>query len=464
MITPLSIFPLTSAYSRDPNMEAEEGEGEVLKEVEEEFVNHLETEQIQKELLEKIKEKFSSSFTVHGLSRILKGSSRPETIFWLVVELVGIAISSYVIYGLIHKYYRYEIYTDVSAKVTNAKVFPSITFCDKHLMITNYFAYCGIPHGRQKDFPEYCDKKLGYPPPITNILKNPQEGWSNGLFHVTKCYTWGGKLCANDKYLKSLRKHNHSCFVWNYGGNLHDTYSHTHIQFKVNKTSARKFSHMVLIFHDPEVTELELTNQVLLEPHKTYLLQIKETIIKRLPNPFPSNCAYSVPGVIFDGKYTRRKCIESFNHIKMLKMCGDALDYPKRFMSEDLIRKYWRNETTMNKWFCMMTFSKAEVAGVDDCPVPCEELELSVVSSFHGVENDKSKCEEEETYDVHIQYANIDANRIVEEKQLYSWDQIAGEVGGFLGLVIGASFISIVEIVLYLILCCGGKYLLMLYE
>ena len=33
--------------------------------------------------------------------------------FWLVVVLVGIAISSFVIYGLIQKYYRFEIYTEV---------------------------------------------------------------------------------------------------------------------------------------------------------------------------------------------------------------------------------------------------------------------------------------------------------------------------------------------------------------
>ena len=169
------------------------------------------------------------------------------------------------------------------------------------------------------------------------------------------------------------------------------------------------------------------------------------------------------------------------NYIKMLRECGDALDYPKRFMSADLLRKYWRNETMMKTWLCMISFSKSEVAGVDDCPVPCEELELSVVSSFHELSHKKNNknnkknkkknetstnrnhdeyCEDEEVepvYRVDIQYVNIDSYRIVEEKQLYSWDQIAGEVGGFLGLVIGASFISIIEIVLYLILCCISK-------
>ena len=149
-------------------------------------------------------------------------------------------------------------------------------------------------------------------------------------------------------------------------------------------------------------------------------------------------------------------------------------------MSADLLWKYRRNETMMKTWLCMISFSKSEVAGVDDCPVPCEELELSVVSSFHELSHKKNNknnknnkknetstnrnhdeyCEDEEVepvYRVDIQYVNIDSYRIVEEMQLYSWDQIAGEVGGFLGFVIGASFISIIEIVLYLILCCISK-------
>ena len=68
--------------------------------------------------------------------------------------------------------------------------------------------------------------------------------------------------------------------------------------------------------------------------------------------------------------------------------------------------------------------------------------------------NNNNNNNNNKVYRVDIQYVNIDSYRIVEEKQLYSWEQIAGEVGGFLGLVIGASFISVIEIILYLILCC----------
>lgn len=420
--------------------------------IDEEDEREEKTNAEQKEQINSKKKEFVQSFTVHGLSRIFTGS-RTESLFWSTVVLVGIIISFSVIYGLVCKYYRYEIYTEVSAKVTNKNPFPSITFCDNKLMMANYFAYCRVPHGQKHkngDMP--CTKKIKDPPEITNILPPGLAGWSNGIFHVRRCDTWGSKFCANDKYLKSLAKHNHTCFTWNPNGDLFDPYSHAYIEFEINKTNTeRAFSHIVSSVHDPDVTELEMTSRHIMEPMKTYQLQIKQTVLKRLPKPFPSNCMFSKPGVIFPGKYTRRTCIESLNYISMLKHCGDALDYPKKFIPDEILKEYRRNVTIDDAWKCMLMYSSKEVSDVSTCPVPCVELELQVTSSHHMLDgkNDGPK----DVYRIDIQYINVDSYRIVEEKQLYTWDQIAGEVGGFLGLVIGASFISVIEIILYLVLC-----------
>ena len=52
---------------------------------------------------------------------------------------------------MISKYYKYEIYTEVTVKVTHKNYLPAITFCDNNLMLRSYFAYCGVaqgnPHG-----------------------------------------------------------------------------------------------------------------------------------------------------------------------------------------------------------------------------------------------------------------------------------------------------------------------------
>ena len=109
------------------------------------------------------------------------------------------------------------------------------------------------------------------------------------------------------------------------------------------------------------------------------------------------------------------------------------------------------------------------VNATDECPVPCRETELFTTSSFYdephlnmnrsteggsGAQRGRGSGKGEETgygplYSVHIQQNKFDSHDVIQEKQLYTWDQIAGEVGGFLGLLIGVSFVSIVELLAY---------------
>ena len=53
-------------------------------------------------------------------------------------------------------------------------------------------------------------------------------------------------------------------------------------------------------------------------------------------------------------------------------------------------------------------------------------------------------------YAVNIEYQNPEIYRLIEEKELYAWDKMLGELGGFLGLVIGASILSLVEIIVFI--------------
>ena len=60
---------------------------------------------------------------------------------------------------------------------------------------------------------------------------------------------------------------------------------------------------------------------------------------------------------------------------------------------------------------------------------------------------------DETVYRIGLQYQNVDSYRLIEEKQLYGWDQILGEIGGLAGLVLGASIISLLEIFAFLLIC-----------
>lgn len=375
--------------------------------------------------------------------------------------LVGVTLSTYIIYGLIRKYFEYNIYTEVRSNMSFKNVFPGITFCEFNGMLSNYFAYCG--HKKEQKFnnpDDVCSidiSDLGVAvQDMNNSLSHPYQ-WSNGLFHVTRCSTWGGKNCTNDKYLRSLKYHNHHCITFNHQGDFYDSsYAHAYIEFTFNKTLLKNNSPFVIaVVHDPRITELDMTNRVVIEDSNIYELKIDKTLIKRLPDPFPSNCTYGKSHDFFPGKYTRRNCLESIVYTQMYMECGGVLDYHWKFIPNNIKEKYGKSNKSISEMVhCIKQFSQKELTDIKECPFPCEEIEYTTMPTFHS---QSPKNDTKPTFRLHVQYHNVDSFKTIEEKQLITWDQVVGEIGGLVGLIIGASFISIIEIIFYLFLCSFHK-------
>ena len=410
-------------------------------------------EKRQRRLIHNKKREYVRTFTMHGLTRICIGT-RSESLFWILVMCAGAILGIVVVFGLVKKYLQYNVYTEVIQKITTTNFFPSITFCNKQLMEAIYFTLCGYgPKHFLSEKP--CLNKSIIFPHVKNTLHSQRE-WSNNFFRVTYCNTWGNKNCANDRFIHSLHQFNNTCFTWNYDGTLYDIYSHADIFFKVNRTSQ-----IIAIIHDPQIKEIDPTKKFLLDPNKIYDFKIGKTVIKRLPSPFPTNCTKEKLEDIFPGKYTRQSCIESIAYTSALVKCGGVYDYHKNFMQKDLLNKYMKHNGTVKQIFqCLLAESKKEtISEVERCPFPCEELELQAIATFsERTPWMKEMDGKEEVFRVSIQYQNPDSYKIIEEKQLYGWDQILGEIGGLVGLMLGASMISLVEIFTYIVLCILHKF------
>lgn len=403
------------------------------------------------------KDEYQKTFSVHGLTKICTGS-KAESIFWIIILLSGLSVSILLVYRLVRKYLQFNIYTEVTEIATNQNTFPAITFCDYNLMLASYFAYCGTLAGASHPNPKNpCDASRKKKKISNDSKKVPvKDGrWSSNFYNVVKCHSWGSKSCNSDKYLTSLTQYYHACFTWNYNGDFHDAYGHAFLMFEVNETFTKQHSYIVALVHDPRVKELDMTNRVILEPKKTYELRIVKTILRRLPSPYPSNCTAGKPIDVFPGKYTRRTCIESKVFLKMLKKCGDVPDHVAQYIPQHIKQKYATNNSVRDVLKCIYGFQKEEIEIATDCVLPCEEMELMTMLSSHEMngKQDGNKS----IYRVDIQYQNVDTYRVVAEKKLFSWDQVIGEVGGLLGLVIGASFMSVIEIIAYLYLSCIDK-------
>jgi len=411
---------------------------------------------LRKRMKRKIEE-YINGFTVHGLTRVLT-TTKLESFFWFFILVCGILLASYIIHGRMSKYYKFDIFTEIGSKITKKNSFPAISFCEANFLVSTFFAYCGktmnLKHENNHLPCSLIDR--GFKEISSSVHKNT---WSNGMFNFTNCNTWGGKQCTNQMYLLSSKGYNHSCVTWNYQGNFNDNiYGHVEMTFHFRHPTRANYTPIIYaIPHDSAVKEIDLTKKVHLDPKKVYDIKIDKSLIKRLKAPFPSNCTYSKNRDIFPGKYSRRGCVESHNYINMFKACGDTLDYVRNFIPRDILTKYGNKKRSIKEVKdCIYKYSKKEADNSYDCPFPCESVDLSVLPVSHEEIRGSSAYT---TYYVNIQLEHVDTIRTIEEKELYSWYQMTCEIGGFVGLVIGASLISCIEIIACLVLLIIQKCL-----
>ena len=82
-----------------------------------------------------------------------------------------------------------------------------------------------------------------------------------------------------------------------------DIYSHVDIEFNfIPPVWLDQDEVIIAVPYDHSIHEIDITNKVDIEPHKTYEIKLDKTEIKRLPHPFPSNCSNSKGEDIFPGR------------------------------------------------------------------------------------------------------------------------------------------------------------------
>ena len=363
-----------NVYKRHNEYSKEHNENEVDKEETDNDLWHEKQINGQNYISEKMNE-YIGGLTVHGLTKVFTGT-RVESFFWFGMLSLGSLLTFLVVFGLIKKYLEHRVYVQISSQMVDEKPFPSITVCDENRLMQNFYTYCGTSCSKEdldidkSEADQVCQKKWVHSKG-RNVAINDEKHWTNGLFTVSRCYTWGNKNCNSLKYLTSVRRYSDACFTFNFNGNFSDIYGHFQIDFTFNHTEAGEPSNretsIVALAHDPSILELDFTLKNQLEPMKTLSMVYENIVIKRLPAPFPSNCTNKKLIDIFPGGYSRRSCIETQNYVSMYSKCGDVVDYVRQYIPDELHRLYARNETLRETCTCIKKFSKLDNIKVFIC-------------------------------------------------------------------------------------------------
>lgn len=230
-----------------------------------------------------------------------------------------------------------------------------------------------------------------------------------------------------------------------------------------------------IIVHPQDVFPDSIDNGILLQAGTLTRVVINRRVIKRLPHPYPSKCENRRGTDLLPGRYSVQNCFKSFLHAISYTKCGlldsvvpinlkkDGRDIPAKFQPPAI------KLDKADQAACMLKHYREAMSGNVkwDCPLPCEEekFSLSISSSTWpsradmeyyrptlGILLNKTDITEEYIYDnmlsVQIFFESMDYEEIVEVPARTD-ASLLGSLGGAIGLFIGASLYSVLELLAF---------------
>ena len=381
--------------------------------------------------ISELKDSYSKQFTVHGLSRVCMGK-RFERLIWGLFLLAAFAFSGYLLYSLYSRFMRREVYTKVEFVHEKRIKLPTISLCSRKYL-------------------EKCSVYPIYPPALCRKL------YQNRL-NLRSCQI--GDLTAHSSRCEAQEywKHDEGCLLINPEGNLEQTSPGIDFGLKL-EVSVNTTSDIQLRIHDSdEPPEDEAYGQYRII-NSTYLdLQMNVERIKRLASPFNSNCTdgHNLRKYFNTEGYSVVSCRRVCRIFKLLETCGIVFPQPFRGIPQSVVKKYRIEVDNSSVRYAYHTWSKCwtknleasfNSSGECNCPPACDEIRYTYIPRDQSMEdrNSSTKTIKMDVYFNTMQYT------VWQEVPAYGIEQMIAEFGGLLGLLIGASVLSLLEVMVY----CG---------
>ena len=401
-------------------------------------------ENVERKISNKMEE-YATSFTIHGLSKIYTGNPL-EKLIWITCVLVALVWCGLITSSYATKYRQREIYQNVLERAETKAYFPQVTFCVLNL------------HPLLCEQHNICSRNIPEDQPWSK--SNSSFIWSNDVFVIDALYSKNAfkfyNLEIKPEDIISHKEVNGSCITWHGEKKLY------HYPFRMGNIVLKVYVPKAIAIGEPVIgvtIEEQNVSGILQIPHaffgagKSVWAQLSKTIIIRKANPFPSKCMGIMEEYNFPGLYNQRVCKFIKNTMKYLKEINGVLSFIESLVDKNLLNKYFAEQ---------------------HCPFPCEETRYDIswttstddekyckISNKHFDIDERLSCVDETSsanttkfakFFLNLQFKHPEFLTIIEEKELYPLQEMLGEIGGFLGLMIGASCMSLLELIIYLIL------------
>jgi len=403
-----------------------------------------------KKLKEKIIELLNSS-SCHGISNMLRASNSFLRIIWLIFFLLSTCLCATYAIGLILDFLKYNTVTNIEIITEQQSLFPTASFCAKpsftasidQIILSARFERNDITNYSQV-FEEFTDSSFGkcfrfnsgrniYNETI-DLLNSTIGGWGNRLrLRILIDYNDD----ENDFGELIVNIHNHSFPPYEFDQDAHwlktGTYNFYQIDRQFNENLGEPYSNCL------KDVSLFKENKTILD----FFENLKRT-------------------------YSQSDCSVMCSHLFALEQSNCSCNSQLNNFERDCIKYgYQIDETEVQK--CIDKFLKefrlkyqAEKCA-KYCPIKCDSMSFSITPFFkpfpsHGNISNKTKIENNiqrfNTYEevnkhlviLVIYYKELQYTLVKKEAKTETFNFVAN-FGGIMGLFLGVSFLSFVEII-----------------
>ncbi|XP_065057267.1 acid-sensing ion channel 3-like isoform X2 [Rhopilema esculentum] len=440
---------------------------------------------------------FSEATTVHGLRFVNFGQSLKRRLFWGALVLVGTALFASQFIETVGNYFKFKVNTVVYLSNDGNTKFPAITICNqnalrkskleanKHDAIVQSLLYM-----TRKFIDNSTSNKSTPDGHITGQqLRDLYFKYGHSMEHIDEggmlefCRTPDGSLCSAKDFVRTLTFAG-LCYTLNsmrtaqmktayssLSGNLAsirlilstqvDEYSEA-----IGKSSSTGIR---LLVHDQLDPPLADTHGMTIGPGVAASIGIRKQKIKSKKYPFESECDDKKlgPGVPYSRLGCLRRCQEKF----VVKKCG-CNNIVDTILNQTGIKRCDMDQTFM----CALpaateTFNNQKIKC--SCPFACESTEYIPTLSYSPYPSDiegrklaikhLTKMKKNTTEEAIQEFIKEERNKIIIDIFYHQLDYLTmmhvpattgggliAEIGGLLGISLGASFLTIIELLDFL--------------
>jgi hypothetical protein len=395
----------------------------------------------------KVKQILASS-NAHALPRLVGHHSKAIKIIWFVCFLVSIGACIYFINRTLSDYLSNTKVTNFDIITEQPAIFPTITICNRkdHGLPLANITLCQINYD-------------------TDCQDNPQnyfESFNDTYYGQCLRFNSGKKLNGD---LIGLIK-----------GFYASTNDGLWLNFKLN--SADRFGKLLIIIHNSSMPPLNMANEdIKISPGRTNFITVHKTFSERLGEPY-NNCLKDpnefqknrtlIEYLAKSGRaYSQKQCFELCFDLKYFET--NECNCTHRPWDKVFVKCYARAQKFSALYNCSENFrtkfseNSSKQKCSEYCPLECDSIEYSLstytldypntgnISERDKTKHFSSKFETYEEvqksfYSLVIYYKDLKYTFVKEEADMVLADLVSN-IGGILGVFIGYSIISFLEII-----------------